>query len=188
MPTHRNRYVACLVSRRGRSPQTGHSARILAYDTVRERVTQSRDRTRPSFRRHDLPDGMSTPTHYLDFDDLIACGCSEEHPSWTFQSGRVTCPECRRVLQASRGRSWIDDVAVALRERPMNYSCDACGSSTDHDVRKGQVPLGWRFQWLGRDLIVLCDACGFLCPRDCASTVLLDMLRARGIDVDEPDR
>ncbi len=70
----------------------------------------------------------------------------------------------------------------------MNYTCDACGSSVDHDVRTGQVPIGWRFQWVGKDVIVLCDACAFLCPRDGASPMLLEQLRARGIEVDEPDR
>ncbi len=58
---------------------------------------------------------MSTPTHYcLDFDDVIACGSSEEHPNWTFASGRVTCPDCQRVLLARRGGEWIEDVSDAL--------------------------------------------------------------------------
>ncbi len=70
----------------------------------------------------------------------------------------------------------------------MNYTCDACGTSTDHDVGKGPVPLAWRLQWIGRDVVVLCDACSFLCPRGCPSSMLLDMLRARGKDGNKPDR
>ncbi len=52
--------------------------------------------------------------------------------------------------------------------------------------KQGKVPLGWRFQWIGKRVILLCDACGFLSPRDGASSVLIDMLHARGIDVHEP--
>ncbi len=69
----------------------------------------------------------------------------------------------------------------------MDYTCDACGTSKSHDGSRGKVPLGWRFQWIGKRVVLLCDACGFLSPRDRASSVLMDMLRARGIDVDKPN-
>ncbi len=70
----------------------------------------------------------------------------------------------------------------------MNHTCDACGTSKEQDASKGRVPLGWRFQWIGKRVVLLCDACGFLCTRNGASSVLVDMLRARGIDVDKPDK
>ncbi len=51
--------------------------------------------------------------HDLDADDVIACGCTE-HVSWTFRSGRVTCPDCRRILEARRGADWMAEVAADL--------------------------------------------------------------------------
>ncbi len=70
----------------------------------------------------------------------------------------------------------------------MSYTCDTCGTSKDDDTRSGRVPLGWRFQSIGKRVVLLCDACGFLSPRDRVSPVLEDMLHARDIDVDEPNR
>jgi hypothetical protein len=58
--------------------------------------------------------------HYLDADDVVACGCQEDHPSWTFASGRVTCPHCRRVLEARRGSRWMDELAADVdMKRPQ---------------------------------------------------------------------
>ncbi len=67
----------------------------------------------------------------------------------------------------------------------MNYACDACGASKDHDPSKGHVPTGWRFQRIAKRVVLLCDSCSFLCPRDGASPLLLEQLRARGIDVNK---
>ncbi len=70
----------------------------------------------------------------------------------------------------------------------MNYTCDACGASKEHDPGKGHVPTGWRFQRIAKRVVLLCDSCSFLCPRDGASPMLLEQLRARGIDVNGADR
>ncbi len=54
--------------------------------------------------------------HYLYADDVIACGCTDG-VSWTFRSGRVTCPECRRILEARRGADWMAEIAADLTRR-----------------------------------------------------------------------
>ncbi len=69
----------------------------------------------------------------------------------------------------------------------MNYTCDACGSSAEHDPSKGHLPLGWRLQWIAERMVTLCDACSFLCPPEGPSRLLVDMLRLRGVDVNTPD-
>ncbi len=69
----------------------------------------------------------------------------------------------------------------------MNYTCDACAISKDHDPDKGYVPTGWRFQRIAKRVVLLCDSCSFLCPRDGASPMLLEQLRARGINIEEMD-
>ena len=70
----------------------------------------------------------------------------------------------------------------------MSDTCDACGTSKDHDVSEGHVPPGWRFQRIARQVVILCDSCSFLCPRDGASRMLLEQLRSRGIDTNSPNR
>jgi hypothetical protein len=57
---------------------------------------------------------MTAWTHYVDPDDHVVCGCTDDHPSWTFASGRVTCPDCRRVLEARRGVKWMGEVTTDL--------------------------------------------------------------------------
>jgi hypothetical protein len=69
----------------------------------------------------------------------------------------------------------------------MNHTCDACGTSADHDASRGHIPPGWRLQRIERRVVTLCDSCSFLCPRDGASPFLLDLLHARGVDVGKPD-
>ncbi len=69
----------------------------------------------------------------------------------------------------------------------MDFTCDACGTSKDHDRSSGNVPPGWRYQRVARRVVVLCDSCSFLCPRDAASPMLVEQLRARGINIHGTD-
>ncbi len=57
---------------------------------------------------------MANVIHYLEPDDAPACGCSEVLVSWTYASGRATCPDCIRVLEARRGADWLKVVVADL--------------------------------------------------------------------------
>jgi hypothetical protein len=55
--------------------------------------------------------------HYLDADEVAACGCDEVHVAWTHATEHVTCPECQAILGARHGRDWAKAVLARIDVR-----------------------------------------------------------------------
>jgi len=67
----------------------------------------------------------------------------------------------------------------------ISFTCSACGETVEHDPARGHVPPEWRMLRIEKTVVLLCATHshpGWF--REGVSPVLLQMLRARGVDVD----